>query len=191
MNEKLTVSLANGDFVFYNETVITNENGIAFVNFDSAECELCESKEGFKEDPCTIKITARVISYDMSSNNDHISYYERLFNPQIIRYINPWISKRNSYIQIFQEENRQTRVAKCDEPTKLSIKVRKNLKENEKIHFSLQSGSQIINSGYFDISGKVSSKKQTTVNLSSKKSLPELKLVTPEESGKSLIKLKN
>lgn len=73
---------------------------------------------------------------------------------------------------------------KCDETIKLRVKVRKDLKSDEKIHFSLQSDSQIINTGYFDASGTITSKIPITVNLSLKRALPELELITPEASGK-------
>lgn len=100
----MSIALETHGREFHKVKAISDENGIIVARFDPNECELCNAeKDIYKKKPGSLKLTVRPINFKV---DESVPYYKQLHNPQVIKYINPWISKNNSYIQLFKSMNK-------------------------------------------------------------------------------------
>ena len=176
----MILTLENSGVAFFNTSVTSNSEGRIDFTFDPKNCELCTNKTNKKL--ASIKMTLRPNDFQVDSSVPH---YKQLHNPQVIQYIKPWISKRNSYIQVFPAGNNKL---KCGNASQIQIKLRTSvqLSEAEKIHFQFQSRSSFLNTGSFGVSsdGLVQSQIKTKVTLLNKQEI-NLELIKPTEKKAS------
>lgn len=177
-NEQLIASLEKANKVFYNTTLISNSEGVVDFFFDPKNCELCT--DDLEKQADQIKLVLNPTNFHVDRSVPH---YRQLHSPQIIKYIQPWISKGNSYVQVFPHgSNKLT----CGDSSQMKIKLRTSveLTETDLIHFQFQSRSKFINIGSFSVEsdGVVASQTKTKVTLANKEQIA-LKLIKPNEFG--------
>lgn len=164
--------------VFYNTTLKSNSEGIVDFFFDPKNCVLCEDELERQADQ--IKLVLKPANFHVDRNVPH---YKQLHSPQIIKYIQPWISKGSSYIQVFPSGNNKLT---CGDIHRLKIKLRTSneLTGTDLVHFQFQSRSKFINTGSFNLEsdGELVSQTKTKVTLAHKEQI-SLKLIKPNEFG--------
>ena len=178
--EKLEFMLEQNGEQFYSSVTATDDTGAVLVRFNPEDCERCSDKKDRNTNPESLKLTVRLEKFNPDYSLPH---FKQLHNPQVIRYINPWISGQNSYIQIFRDGASSAKL-KCDETVKLQVKYRTGeaLTDSDSVYFQFQSRSSVVNSGHFnlDSDGLVLSHIPTRVRLVSTQEI-DLEYVTEKK----------
>ncbi len=184
VGEKLEVLLENGELVLYSSIIATDETGSVLVRFNPYDCQHCGENNNKK--PESLKLTVRLEKFlpDYS-----LPYWKQLHNPQIIRYIKPWISGQNSYIQIFRDKSGSASL-KCDQTVKLQVRYStiEALTDSDSVYFQFQSRSSIVNSGHFNVEsdGQVISQRPTKVRLVSSQQIDLEHISLEKDSARSI-----
>ena len=146
-NKNLIVELERKNVIIYKNNLISNENGIVEFTFNPNNCVLCSQEEELSLNPENIKFTAK---QDTDKYDSDIPHYRQLYYPQAIKYLEPWVSKHNSYIQLY-EEKKTLNEYECNDQVNIKMKLRtkKVLSNQDKIFFNFQSRSNIVASGYY------------------------------------------
>ncbi len=184
--EKLEVMLEQNDEQLFRTIIATDQTGAVLVRFDPDTCTRCGDKSKRNKKPESLRLTVRPEKFTPDYSLPH---FKQLHNPQIIRYLSPWISGQNSYIQIFRDVAGPARL-KCGQTAKLQVRYRTGeaLTDSDSVYFQFQSRSSVVNSGHFNVDsdGQVVSRIPTRVRLVSTKKV-DLELVKAElnaETGK-------
>ena len=177
-NKNLLIELERKNVIIYKNNLISNENGLVEFTFDPNNCDLCSQEEELSLNPDNIKFTAKS---DTDKYVPDIPHYRQLYYPQAIKYLEPWVSKHNSYIQLY-EEKKTLNEYECNDQVNIKMKIRtKTILSNlDKIFFDFQSRSNIVASGYYKFGADhiISAKPNPDDNLLAKISLIDEQSIT-------------
>lgn len=82
-------------------------------------------------------------------DDSSLPYYKRMHSSSTGFSLKPWHSRENTYLQIYPDSSNKDK--QCDENINLKIKLKSKQKIQDNIYFQIQSRSDVIYAGSYNI----------------------------------------